>query len=73
MNSTVVVLTTVVATFAVVVWLDARCLADLARTSDRELRYFNRNAWALLIVISFPIGPFLYMMYAKGPRGPRSW
>jgi hypothetical protein len=68
MNSATVVLVTVVALMGVVVWFDRRCLADLARTSDRDLRYFNRNTWALVIVLSFPVGPMLYMMYAKGPR-----
>ena len=41
---------------------------DLADTSDRELRHFDRGAWALIIVLAFPIGPMLYLMYAKGPR-----
>jgi hypothetical protein len=53
---------------SVVVWFDRRCLADLAQSSDRELQYFNRNTWALIIVLSFPIGPVIYLMYAKGPR-----
>jgi hypothetical protein len=68
MNSATVVLVTVVALMSVVVWFDRRCLADLARTSDRDLRYFNRNTWALVIVLSFPVGPMLYLQYAKGPR-----
>jgi hypothetical protein len=68
MNSATVVLVTVVALMSVVVWFDRRCLADLARTSDRDLRYFNRNTWALVIVLSFPVGPMLYLRYAKGPR-----
>jgi hypothetical protein len=51
-----------------VVWFDGRCLADLAQTSDRELRCFDRNLWALIIVLSFPIGPMLYLLYAKGPH-----
>jgi hypothetical protein len=68
MDNIVVILVTVVALLAVVAWFDARCLADLARTRDRELRYFNRNAWALIIVLSFPVGPMLYVLYAKGPR-----
>jgi hypothetical protein len=68
MNSVTVVLVTVVAVMSVVVWFDRWCLADLARTSDRDLRYFNRNTWALVILLSFPIGPMLYVMYAKGPR-----
>jgi hypothetical protein len=68
MNSNVTVtLITVVAVLSVVVWFDRRFLADLARTSDRDLRYFNRNTWALIIVLSFPIGPMLYLLYAKGP------
>jgi len=53
---------------SVVVWFNRRCLADLARTSDRDLRYLNRNTWALVIVLSFPVGPMLYLRYAKGPR-----
>ncbi len=69
MNSTLAVaLITVVVVLSVVVFFDRRCLADLAQTDDRELRYFNRNTWALVIVLSFPIGPALYLMYAKGPR-----
>ena len=68
MNTLTVALITMVAIMSVVVWFDRRCLADLARTSDRDLRYLDRNTWALLIVLSFPIGPVLYMMYGKGPR-----
>jgi hypothetical protein len=68
MNTTTVVVVTVVALAAAIVWFDSRCLADLARTSDRDLRYFDRNTWALVIVLSFPIGPMLYLLYAKGPR-----
>jgi len=68
MNSVTVVLVTVVALATAVVWFDRRCLADLAQTRDSELAYFNRNTWALIIVLSFPIGPMLYLMYAKGPR-----
>ncbi|MEU5943157.1 hypothetical protein ABZ807_29240 [Micromonospora sp. NPDC047548] len=61
------ILVTAVALVAVVAWFDARCLADLARTSDRDLHYVNRAGWALVIVLSFPIGPLLYLLYAKGP------
>jgi hypothetical protein len=68
MSSVTVAVITAVAILGVVVWFDRRCLADLAQTSDRELRYFDRNAWALIIVLSFPIGPMLYLFYAKGPR-----
>jgi hypothetical protein len=68
MSSVTVVIITAVAILSLVVWFDGRCLADLAQTSDRELRYFDRNVWALIIVLSFPIGPMLYLLYAKGPR-----
>ena len=68
MSHPTVVLVTVVAILSLVVWFDRRCLADLAQTSDRELRHFDRNVWALIIVLSFPVGPMLYLLYAKGPR-----
>ena len=64
-SDAVVALITVVVIVSVVVWFDRRLLADLATTSDRDLRYFNRNTWALIILISFPIGPMLYLRYAK--------
>lgn len=63
-------LITAVVILSVVVWFDRRCLADLAQTRDWELRGFDRRIWALIIVLSFPIGPFLYLAYAKGPRRP---
>jgi undecaprenyl pyrophosphate phosphatase UppP len=67
MDNAVVILVTVAALLAVVVWFDSRLLADLAGTPDHELRYFNRNTWALIIVLSFPVGPMLYLRYAKSP------
>ena len=66
-NSALVAVVTAVAILTVVAWFDARCLADLAQTSDRQLRLFNRSTWALMIVFSFPIGPMLYLRCAKGP------
>jgi hypothetical protein len=63
-----VALLTMAAVVTMVVWFDRRCLADLAGTPDHELRVFDRRTWALLIVVAFPIGPFLYLAYAKGPR-----
>jgi hypothetical protein len=61
---------TVLVIVPVVAWFGARCLADLAMTSDRQLRYFNRKTWVLIIMLFFPIGPMLYMLYAKGPGWP---
>lgn len=47
-------------------WIDVRCLADLARTGDRELRLFTRDGWRMIIVFAFPIGPMLYLLYGRG-------
>jgi hypothetical protein len=62
-----IALLTVIVVGALIVWFDKRCLDDLSHTSDLDLRYFTRNAWALLIVFAFPIGPMLYLRYGKGP------
>jgi hypothetical protein len=70
-SSALVALVTAAAVTVVVVWFDHRCLADLAKADERELRYFNRNTWALIIVLAFPIGPMLYLRYGQGPG--RSW
>jgi hypothetical protein len=67
MDSNVTAVITAVVIVSVVAWFDRRCLADLAQTNDRDLCYFNRNTWALMIVLSFPIGPVLYLLYAKTP------
>jgi len=63
-------LATAAVILAVVVWFDLRCLADLKRTSDAQLRHFDRRTWAFLIVLVFPIGPLLYLMYGKGSGRP---
>lgn len=68
MENVRILLAAAVVVMALVVWFDARCLDDLAHSSDAELRLFARNTWALLIILSFPFGPLLYLMYAKGPR-----
>jgi undecaprenyl pyrophosphate phosphatase UppP len=68
MSNTTVVLITAAAILSVVVWFDRRLLADLAQTSDRELHHFDRRTWALIIVISFPLGPMAYLLFGKGPR-----
>ena len=66
-----VAVVTAAAMLASVAWFDARCLADLRQTSDRELRHFDRNTWAWIIVLFFPIGPMLYLAVGKGPG--RRW
>lgn len=69
-SNDLVAIVTMLVLLAALVWFDSRLLSDLAKTSDRQLRYFNRKAWALIIIISFPIGPMLYLLFAKGPRPP---
>jgi hypothetical protein len=69
MNTMLGALVVGLALLAVVVWFDARCLADLARTRDEDSRYLTRAAWALLIVAFFPLGPMIYLRYEKGPGG----
>lgn len=66
-----VAVVTALVIIAVVAWFDARLLADLAKISDAQLRYLDRKGWALIIVLTFPIGPMLYLLCAKGPR--RRW
>lgn len=46
MDSLRVVVSTVIAVTALLVWLDARCLTDLARTGDGEPRHVIRDVWA---------------------------
>lgn len=58
-----VAVVTVVALVAVMVWFDWRCLQDIARA--RGVRYLPREAWALLCVLSFPVGAVLYYRYGK--------
>jgi hypothetical protein len=67
-GQTTATLLAVLAVLALVVWFDRRCLADLAATSDYELRYVSRTGWALIIILSFPIGPMLYLALAKTRR-----
>jgi hypothetical protein len=67
-SDVVVAVVTMVVLLGPVAWFDARCLADLRATSNRELHHFDRRTWAFIIVLSFPIGPMAYLLYAKGPR-----
>jgi ABC-type uncharacterized transport system permease subunit len=56
---------TVVTLLVVMVVIDVRLLKDLAQTPDDRLLYLTRLGWALVIVLSFPIGPILYLRFAK--------
>ena len=46
-----------------VIWFTARCLADLARAG--EVRYFTQWQWAIICVISMPLGGIFYLQYGK--------
>jgi Phospholipase_D-nuclease N-terminal len=39
------------------------CLVDCARA--REVRYFNQWTWALIMLITMPLGGILYLVYGK--------
>ena len=56
-------LATILVLVAVMVWFDWYCLADIAKA--RYVRHLTRQAWALLVVITFPIGGVLYLTYGK--------
>jgi hypothetical protein len=56
-------LATILVLVAAMIWFDWYCLADIAKA--RYVRYFTRQAWALLVVITFPIGGMLYLTYGK--------
>ena len=58
----------VVAVFGLALWFAGSCLADLARTPEDQLRVFPRLAWAVLIVVTIPLGGVLYLLYGRGPR-----
>ena len=65
-----VTLVLLVAVLALAVWFAWTCLADLAQTSDDQLALFPKMAWAVLIVVTIPLGGLLYLIYGKGPRRP---
>jgi hypothetical protein len=54
---------TMIVVLTVVVWFDLRCLADLSQSPTPRL--LTRQAWALLILITFPLGGILYLVYGK--------
>lgn len=43
----------------------AYCLYDLSRT---EVRYLPKWAWALICVISIPVGGIVYLLVGRSPR-----
>lgn len=49
---------------AALAWV-AYCLFDLARS---EVRHLPRWAWALVIVLSVPLGGVVYLLVGRVPR-----
>lgn len=39
------------------------CLVDCARST--RVRYFNQWTWALIMLITIPLGGVLYLVYGK--------
>ncbi len=56
-------LLTLVVLLGAMVLFDGYCLSDLAQS--RDVRFLTRQAWALLILIAFPIGGVLYLGYGR--------
>ncbi len=48
-----------------VVRFEVFCLRDLARRSDRELRYLTRTGWLVVIVLVIPLGGIGYLCYGR--------
>ena len=49
---------------AAIAWL-AFCFVDLARS---EVRWLPKWGWALIILLSIPIGGIAYLLVAKEPK-----
>lgn len=43
------------------------CLRDLAETPDQQLRYFTRQGWTAVIIVSIPLGGIFYFYAGKVP------
>lgn len=43
----------------------AYCVMDVARTDDRDILLLPRIAWAVVCVISVPIGGIVYLMFGR--------
>ena len=50
---------------AAIVRIDTRLLRDLAETPDHQLAYLTRTGWMGVILLTFPIGPILYLRFGK--------
>ena len=50
---------------AAIVRIDIRLLRDLAGTPDEQLAYLTRTGWTGVILLTFPIGPILYLRFGK--------
>jgi hypothetical protein len=58
-----VTLATIFVLLVSMIWFDWVCLTDIARA--RYVRYLTRQQWALVCVISFPIGGMLWYRFGK--------
>ena len=48
---------------------DVLCLLDIAQAT--AVRNLPRQAWAVLCVLTTPLGGLLYLMYGREPLTPR--
>jgi hypothetical protein len=54
---------TAVALILVMATFEGYCLVDCARAD--QVRYFSQWTWAIIMLMTMPLGGMLYLMYGK--------
>jgi hypothetical protein len=44
---------------------DLYCLREIFRAEEWEFRYFSRWTWAIICVLSTPLGGLAYLLYGR--------
>jgi hypothetical protein len=52
-------------TLVILFGFDVYCLRDIARADEYEVRYFPRWLWALICLVSTPLGGLAYLLYGR--------
>lgn len=64
-------MTAFITVVAVVLSFEVCCLADIARA--KEVRCLDRATWALICLVTLPLGGILYLSLGKKWRSHGSW
>jgi hypothetical protein len=62
--------TALITVVAVVLSFEVYCLADIARA--KEVRRLDRETWAIICLVTLPLGGILYLSLGKKWNGHRS-